>query len=196
MSALANTIRMLSGRLALFRAERERYQALCAAAYQLAGAMNAPVRFLDALSDGANGEIEARQKTEDLTPVDSKEIGAFPAESDEEVRTLREDLQATKLLAHANAEMFKAERAENEALKHDLDSYMRISKEYLEEIEVWRDEAVAHQAFVDAFNASPNHDTDEEEQAHGQWEAAIEAAAPYKKAAIDAARDSKSNTTP
>lgn len=80
MSALANTIRMLSGRLALLRAERERYQALCAAAYQLAGAMSAPVRFLDAFSDGANGEIEARQKTEDLTPVDSKEMGAFPGE--------------------------------------------------------------------------------------------------------------------
>ena len=80
MSALANTIRMLSGRLALLRAERERYQALCAAAYQLAGAMNAPVRFLDALSDGANGEIEARQKTEDLLPVDPREMGAFPGE--------------------------------------------------------------------------------------------------------------------
>ena len=74
MSALANTIRMLSGRLALLRAERERYQALCAAVYQLAGAMNAPVRFLDALSDGANGEIEARQKTDDLLPLTAEEI--------------------------------------------------------------------------------------------------------------------------
>lgn len=79
MSALANTIRQLSGRLALLRAERERYQTLCAAAYQLAGAMNAPVRFLDALADGANGEIEARQKTDDLLPVDPQEMGAFPA---------------------------------------------------------------------------------------------------------------------
>lgn len=34
-----------------------------------------------------------------------------------EVRALREDLQATKLLAHANAEMFKAERADMESLK-------------------------------------------------------------------------------
>lgn len=34
-----------------------------------------------------------------------------------EMRTLREDLQATKLLAHANAEMFKAERADMESLK-------------------------------------------------------------------------------
>lgn len=81
MSALANTIRMLSGRLALLRAERERYQALCAAAYQLAGAMNAPVRFIDALSDGANGEIEARQKAEDLLPLTAEEMGAFPARS-------------------------------------------------------------------------------------------------------------------
>lgn len=34
-----------------------------------------------------------------------------------EVRTLREDLQAAKLLAHANAEMFKAEREDMESLK-------------------------------------------------------------------------------
>lgn len=34
-----------------------------------------------------------------------------------EVRVLREDIQATKLLAHANAEMFKAERADMESLK-------------------------------------------------------------------------------
>ncbi|WP_208457803.1 hypothetical protein [Burkholderia sp. BCC0405] len=74
MSALANTIRQLSGRLALLRAERERYQALCAAAYQLAGTVNAPVRFLDAFADGANGEIEARQKTDGLLPLTAEEI--------------------------------------------------------------------------------------------------------------------------
>jgi hypothetical protein len=59
----------------------ERYKALCAAAYQLAGLMNAPVRFLDALSDAANGELEARAKTDDLLPVLPTEVGAFPAES-------------------------------------------------------------------------------------------------------------------
>ena len=91
MSALATTIRQLSGRLALLRAERERYQALCAAAYQLAGTVNAPVRFLDALADGANGEIEARQKTEDLTPIDPKETGTFPAWSDAEVEGWKRD---------------------------------------------------------------------------------------------------------
>lgn len=74
MSASMNTIRQLSGRLALLRAERERYQALCAAAYQLAGAVNAPVRFLDAFADGANGEPEARQKTEDLLPLMMEDI--------------------------------------------------------------------------------------------------------------------------
>lgn len=127
MSALANTIRQLSGQLALLRAERERYQALCAAAYQLAGAMNAPVRFLDALADGANGEIEARQKTDDLLPVDPKEMGAFPAWSDEnvvameaEIALLREDLQAAKLLAHANGEMFRAQKAEHALLREAM----------------------------------------------------------------------------
>ncbi|ARK42635.1 hypothetical protein [Burkholderia pseudomallei] len=121
MSALANTIRQLAGQLALLRAERERYQALCAVAYQLAGAMNAPVRFLDALADGANGDIEARQKTDDLLPVDPQETGAFPAWSDDnivsmqaEIAQLHEDLQAAKLLAHANGEMFRAEKVDGE----------------------------------------------------------------------------------
>lgn len=93
MSALANTIRQLSGRLALLRAERERYQALCAAAYQLAGTVNAPVRFLDAFSDGANGEIEARQRTDDLLPIDPQETGAFPAWSDAEVEGWKRDAE-------------------------------------------------------------------------------------------------------
>jgi len=98
MSAIATTIRQLSGRLALLRAERERYQALCAAAYQLAGTVNAPVRFLDALADGANGEIEARQKTGDLLPVDPKETGAFPAWSDAEVEGWKRDAERYRWL--------------------------------------------------------------------------------------------------
>jgi len=98
MSALANTIRQLSGRLALLRSERERYQALCAAAYQLAGTVNAPMRFLDALADGANGEIEARQKTEDLTPIDPKETGTFPAWSDAEVEGWKRDAEKYRSL--------------------------------------------------------------------------------------------------
>lgn len=44
-------------------------QAVCAAAYQLAGAVGAPVRFLDALADAASDELEARVRTEDLLPV-------------------------------------------------------------------------------------------------------------------------------
>lgn len=103
MSALANTIRQLSGRLALLRAERERYQALCAAAYQLAGAVNAPVRFLDALADGANGEIEARQKVDDLLPVDPKETGSFPAWSDAEVEGWKRDALRYRWLRGVNA---------------------------------------------------------------------------------------------
>lgn len=74
MSTIANTILQLAGRLALLRAERERYQALCAAAYQFAGVVNAPARFLDAFADGANGEIEARQKTDDLLPLTAEEL--------------------------------------------------------------------------------------------------------------------------
>jgi hypothetical protein len=44
-------------------------QAVCAAAYQLAGAVGAPVRFLDALSDAASDELEARACTADLLPI-------------------------------------------------------------------------------------------------------------------------------
>lgn len=67
-------------------AQIERYQALCAATYQLAGTMNAPVRFLDALSDGANGELEARAKTEDLLPVSPDEVGEFLSDDGAEYR--------------------------------------------------------------------------------------------------------------
>ena len=37
-----------------------------------------------------------------------------------ETRALREDLQAAKLLAHANGEMFRAEKADNEALRENI----------------------------------------------------------------------------
>lgn len=74
---LVKTIERMGKNTGVMRAQIEQYQALCAAAYQLAGAMNAPVRFLDALSDGANGELEARAKTDDLLPVTSGEVGTF-----------------------------------------------------------------------------------------------------------------------
>lgn len=45
------------------------YQEVCAAAYQMAGVAGAPVRFLDALSDAANGEIGLRAPTDKLLPV-------------------------------------------------------------------------------------------------------------------------------
>jgi hypothetical protein len=55
-----------------------RYQKLCAAAYQLAGLVEAPLRFLDALSDGANGE--PMEDAIELLPVTKDEIGiAVPA---------------------------------------------------------------------------------------------------------------------
>lgn len=78
-------------------------------------------------------------------------------------------------------------REEEEALKHDLISYMRIAQEYLGEIEIWRNEAVAHQAFVDAFNACGDGDSQAENDAHARWESALAASLPYKQEAIDAA---------
>lgn len=59
---------------------------VCAAAYQLAGTMNAPLRFLDALSDASNGEIEARAKTDDLLPVSPDEVGSFLSDEGQEYR--------------------------------------------------------------------------------------------------------------
>ncbi|KWA35784.1 hypothetical protein WT41_01670 [Burkholderia territorii] len=103
MSGVMNTIRQLTGRLALLRSERERYQALCAAAYQLAGAVNAPVRFLDAFADAANGEIEARQKTDDLLPVDPAEAGAFPAWSDTEMGKWKRNSERLEYLCREGA---------------------------------------------------------------------------------------------
>ncbi|QTO46341.1 hypothetical protein [Burkholderia latens] len=103
MRSIANTIQMLAGRLALLRTERERYQALCAAAYQLAGAMNAPVRFLDAFADAANGEIEARQKTDDLLPVDPAETGTFPAWSDAEMGEWKRNSERLEYLCREGA---------------------------------------------------------------------------------------------
>jgi hypothetical protein len=122
MSALANTIRQLSGRLALLRAERERYQALCAAAYQLAGTVNAPVRFLDALADGANGEIEARQKTDGLLPVDPQETGCFPAWSDAEVEGWKRDAlryRRLKTFAHPSYNMKQMPNWESPSLSKE-----------------------------------------------------------------------------
>jgi hypothetical protein len=61
-----------------------------------------------------------------------------------------------------------------------------VVRELIAEVRAWRNEAVAHQAFVDAFNAS----TDSEET-YGIWESAIAASLSYKQAAIDAARGAK-----
>jgi hypothetical protein len=68
------------------QANEDRYQALCAVAYQLAGTMNAPVRFLDAFSDASCGELEARAKTDDLLPVRSDEVGSFLSDEGQEYR--------------------------------------------------------------------------------------------------------------
>jgi hypothetical protein len=89
--------------IAEVRALRE----LCAATYQMAGVVNAPERFLDALSDAANGEIGSRASTDALLPVDASECGAFPAESGDEVRALREDKARLDYLDCMNTQLNK-----------------------------------------------------------------------------------------
>jgi hypothetical protein len=65
-------------------------QALCAAAYQLAGAVDAPVEWLDALGDAANGEIGARFKG---SPIDLLPIGPMHLD---EIASLRTQLAAAQ----------------------------------------------------------------------------------------------------
>ncbi|MGS1028796.1 hypothetical protein [Burkholderia glumae] len=67
--------RVLNGEQAAAPAEAiDRYQAVCAAAYQLAGVVGAPLRFLDALSDAANGEPMSADEALNLLPVGLNEI--------------------------------------------------------------------------------------------------------------------------
>ncbi|GAP67366.1 fructose-2,6-bisphosphatase [Mizugakiibacter sediminis] len=66
--------------IAELRKERRKLRKVCAAAYQAAGAYSLPVRFLDALFDAAQGDIEARQKTDALLPCETPD---FVLERDE-----------------------------------------------------------------------------------------------------------------
>jgi hypothetical protein len=67
----------------------DRYAQLCAAAYQLAGLVGAPVRFLDALGDGASGELGKRfSDWDNLLPVDYAECDEI-AERDAEIARLK-----------------------------------------------------------------------------------------------------------
>ena len=67
------TITKLAESNAELRAQIERYQAICASAYQLAGAVDAPLRFLDALASAANGDPVSEEAALDLLPVTVEE---------------------------------------------------------------------------------------------------------------------------
>jgi hypothetical protein len=54
--------------------ENDALKGVCASAYQMAGVAGAPERFLDALSDAANGEVGARAETQTLLPVGIEEF--------------------------------------------------------------------------------------------------------------------------
>lgn len=53
-----------------------KYQELCAATYQAAGVYGFPDRFMDALSDAANGHIEERRLNRNLLPVRTLGLGS------------------------------------------------------------------------------------------------------------------------
>lgn len=57
--------------------EIHKHRQIAAAAYVLAGLVDAPLRFLDAFSDAANGEIGKRTDPEKLIPVSLDEPMAF-----------------------------------------------------------------------------------------------------------------------
>ncbi|MCM2546150.1 hypothetical protein ACVCII_04260 [Burkholderia glumae] len=77
----------------------DRYQAVCAAAYQLAGVVGAPLRFLDALSDAANGEPMSADEALNLLPVGLNEIdevnrsASAPADASEPIATFDDGLK-------------------------------------------------------------------------------------------------------
>jgi hypothetical protein len=68
-------------------AEREELRQRCAEAYQLAGVVGAPLRFLDALGDAANGEI-GKRFVGDLLPVAAEEC--------DEIAKLRRELEEAR----------------------------------------------------------------------------------------------------
>ncbi|CAJ5443560.1 Uncharacterised protein [Burkholderia pseudomallei] len=59
------------------REQIERYQAVCAAAYQLVCVVDGPLRFLDALSNAANGEPMSTEDALNLLPVTLDECDSF-----------------------------------------------------------------------------------------------------------------------
>lgn len=59
------------------REQIERYQAVCAAAYQLVGVVDGPLRFLDALSNAANGEPMSTEDALNLLPATLDECDSF-----------------------------------------------------------------------------------------------------------------------
>ncbi|CPF47814.1 hypothetical protein [Burkholderia pseudomallei] len=61
------------------REQIERYQAVCAAAYQLVCVVDGPLRFLDALSNAANGEPMSTEDALNLLPVTLDECDSFRA---------------------------------------------------------------------------------------------------------------------
>ncbi|USS45109.1 hypothetical protein NFI99_26325 [Burkholderia glumae] len=86
----------------------DRYQAVCAAAYQLAGVVGAPMRFLDALSDAANGEPMSADEALNLLPVGLNEIdevnrsASAPADAREPVAQWQTRVRAAKTAAWVN----------------------------------------------------------------------------------------------
>lgn len=60
--------------------------------------------------------------------------------------------------------------------------------ELVAEVRIWRAAAVAHRAFIDTFNASPDREGPEVDEAYDRMDEAQTATRPYEQAAIDAAR--------
>ncbi|SAL26207.1 hypothetical protein AWB73_01997 [Caballeronia turbans] len=64
-----DALNKLTAEMHRLRGEIEKYQGVCAAAYQFVGAVDGPVRFLDALSNAANGEPASTEESLALLPV-------------------------------------------------------------------------------------------------------------------------------
>ena len=82
-----------------------------------------------------------------------------------------------------------------EAILNHEDQRWRVSPtavaELVAEVRIWRTAAVKHRAFIDTFNASPDREGPEVDEAYNRMEEAQKATRPYEQAAIDAARGTK-----
>jgi hypothetical protein len=91
-----DALNKLTAEMHRLRGEIEKYQGVCAAAYQFVGAVDGPVRFLDALSNAANGEPASVEDSLALLPAEPSERIAGMEKDAERYRHIRATTRAIR----------------------------------------------------------------------------------------------------